>query len=250
MISLKDRNPHPRDSRIVFDEEPHLYYIDGKQTKTSVTSVIHNFFPHFDVEKVAVMTQRKNYNTRSSKYFQLSVDEIKQMWEDNRNEAATAGTHLHKSIENYYNDIPPDNSSQEFKYFLNFVDDFKGLVPYRTEWEIYDEDLNIAGSIDMLFENPDGTLDMYDWKRSKQIVESNSFQKGKGPVSHMDHCNLSHYTLQLNIYKYILETKYDKTISSMALVVCHPDNNNYLRFEIPDMAEKVTELLDAFMLTN
>ena len=32
---------------------------------------------------------------------------------------------------------------------------------------IWDKELRFAGSIDMVFENPDGTLQIYDWKKNK-----------------------------------------------------------------------------------
>ena len=43
------------------------------------------------------------------------------------------------------------------------------MKPYRTEMMVFDEHVKIAGSIDMLFENKDKTLSIYDWKRSKKI---------------------------------------------------------------------------------
>ena len=51
-----------------------------------------------------------------------------------------------------------------FCSFTEAVKDHPELKPYRTEWTIYDEDLKISGSIDMIYENPDGTLSIYDWK--------------------------------------------------------------------------------------
>jgi ATP-dependent exoDNAse (exonuclease V) beta subunit len=247
-MSLRESNKHVRDEKLFFDEAPHKYYIEGVQTKTSVTTMVHHFFPHFDAKRIAPMTQRKNYNNSKSQYYQKSVDEIIDMWEENRNSAALAGTKLHKSIENFYNNEDPQNDSIEYEYFLNFHRDFNDLVPYRTEWEIYHEDHNIAGSVDMLFENPDGTLQIYDWKRSKEISHVNGYDKGTGPVSHMDHCNYNHYSLQLNIYKFILEQKYDKKITTMALVVCHPDNknSNYLRYEVPDMQDVVKKIFNFY----
>ena len=50
------------------------------------------------------------------------------------------------------------------------------MTPYRTEWMIWDKDHKLAGSIDMIFENEDGTLSIYDWKRSKEIKKQNKWQ--------------------------------------------------------------------------
>jgi ATP-dependent exoDNAse (exonuclease V) beta subunit len=89
---------------------------------------------------------------------------------------------------------------------------FPHLKPYRTEWTVYHEDLKLAGSIDMVYENPDGTLSIYDWKRSKDITRINNFNKYALTecISHMPDANFWHYSLQLNTYKAILEKNYGK----------------------------------------
>lgn len=47
--TLSVRNAHPRDARIVFYEKPHLYEVDGSSTGyTSITTWIHQWFPHFN----------------------------------------------------------------------------------------------------------------------------------------------------------------------------------------------------------
>ena len=45
---------------------------------------------------------------------------LKDEWEINRNEASNAGTKMHLDIEKFYNNIPVDNDSEEFSYFMNF----------------------------------------------------------------------------------------------------------------------------------
>ena len=40
---------------------------------------------------------------------------------------------------------------------------------------IWDKELKFAGSIDMVYENPDGSLMIYDWKRSKAIKKTDNF---------------------------------------------------------------------------
>ena len=64
----------------------------------------------------------------------------------------------------YRGDYKNIDEQVEWEYFLQFVGDHPELKPYRTEWMIYDEDLKLAGSIDMVYENADGTLSIYDWK--------------------------------------------------------------------------------------
>ena len=61
-------------------------------------------------------------------------------------------------------------------------------------------------------ENPDGTLSIYDWKRSKDIEMKTPFKKNSVlyELRHLQDVNGVHYSLQLNIYKKILERNYNK----------------------------------------
>ena len=87
-----------------------------------------------------------------------------------RDEAAAAGTAMHYDIECYYNQCPNNNTSVEYEYFKQFLEDYPHLEPYRTEWTIFHEELRLSGSIDMVFRNKkDGTFSIYDWKRCREI---------------------------------------------------------------------------------
>ena len=91
------------------------------------------------------------------------------MWEENGKKASTAGTKMHYNIECYYNDmdVEVEEDCLEWKYFEEFEKEIGGSKePYRTEWMIWDKELKFAGSIDMTYINKDGTIDIYDWKRS------------------------------------------------------------------------------------
>ena len=134
----------------------------------------------------------------------------------------------------------------EWKYFLKYLEDTPDLKPYRTEWTIFHEDLHLAGSIDMIYENPDGTLAIYDWKRVKEIKRVNHFNKYAIPyvISHMPDSNFWHYAMQLNTYKVILEEKYGKKITELCLVQIHPDHEDgsYEIITLPDLTNDIKEL--------
>jgi len=141
-----------------------------------------------------------------------------------------------------------ETKTLEWKYFINFIKDFPHLKPYRTEWTIYHEDVKIAGSIDMIYENPDGTLSIYDWKRSKLITRINNFNKFAltPSICHLPDSNFWHYALQLNTYKVILEQKYGKKIKNMFLVRLHPDaeEKTYELIELPNLSKDIEELFE------
>ena len=69
------------------------------------------------------------------------------------------------------------------------------------------EEERLAGSIDFVAQAADGTFLIIDWKWSKNLQSkfSNDFQRMKSPLSHLDDCAGNHYSLQLNVYKYLLE---------------------------------------------
>ena len=246
METLSNKNPHERDNHITFDEGPHIYTIDGDSDFMSVTTWNHSHFEHFNADKI-IDNMMKSKKWPDSKYYGKTKDEIKAEWDKNREEAATAGTKLHYDIECYYNNVPHTNDSQEYTYFLNFVKAFPRLTPYRTEWMVWDKDLKFAGSIDMVFENPDGTLMIYDWKRSKEIKKTAPFLKFSKTdcIEHIPDTNFWHYSLQLNTYKALLEKNYGKKVTEMYLVCLYPENNDYQLWKVPEMKNEINEL---FML--
>ena len=140
------------------------------------------------------------------------------------------------------------NNSEEFEFFLRFVKENSKLIPYRTEWLIYNEDLKLAGSIDMVYENPDGTLKIYDWKRCKEILKTNKYDKYGllECISHLPDTKFWHYSLQLNMYKAILEEKYGKKVTDLYLVKLHPNNINktYELIRCADLSTEVSELFE------
>ncbi len=242
---LARKNPHPRDSHITFDEGPHIYTIDGDSGFTSVTTWNHSHFEEFDADRI-ISKMMSSKNWPKSKYFGQTPDEIKAGWEKNRDEAASAGTKMHYDIECYYNECPQKNDSVEYEYFTRFRDRYADLIPYRTEWMVYHEELRLAGSIDMIYKNPDGTLLIYDWKRSKGIEKTPRFNKYAKTecINHLPDTNYWHYCLQLNVYKAILEEKYGQKVSGMYLVCLHPNNENqsFQRIEVANLSDEVKDL--------
>ncbi|MCX8483169.1 MAG: PD-(D/E)XK nuclease family protein [Crocinitomicaceae bacterium] len=271
---LSKKNAHPRDPNLVFDEPTHKYTIttDPDSKYTSVTTWNHSHFPHFDADKViANMMKGKNWNPEN-KYWGLTAQQIKDQWSQNAESVSGAGTDLHFDIECFMNqELPegndcthrtllenyhdfldqgnkPPNESDEWNYFLQYARAFPNFKPYRTEWMIYDEELKLAGSIDMVYENPDGTLSIYDWKRAKEIKKTNSFNESALTecINHLPHTNYWHYSLQLNTYKAILEKQYNKTVTDLYLVRLHPNNTRqtYDLIKCADLSEEIKELFE------
>ena len=244
---LSEQNAHDRDNHIVFQERGHVYYVHGKRGYTSVTTLVHNAFPKFDANKI-IDGMMESPKWPESKYFGMTKSEIKQQWKANGQEAARMGTAMHLMFEYHYNQIHPEKIESykdtiEYNYFKQFTEDHSDLIPYRTEWTVYHEDFKWSGSIDMSFINEDdGTISIFDWKRCKNIEKHNNFGKRclVDGLQHIHDTNYWHYTLQLNLYKFILEKKYDKKVRDLHLVVIHPENEcrTYEKIKLPILPEK------------
>jgi hypothetical protein len=119
------------------------------------------------------------------------------------------------------------------------------LKPYRSEWVIWDADWKIAGTIDALFQDQkDGSFWLLDWKRVRTGLEPDLeatrwgyiqkddewlepvkpwAKKMPSPLQDLYNTKYWNYSLQLNMYKQILEKNYGIKIKGMKLVQFHPE---------------------------
>jgi hypothetical protein len=261
-------NHHPRDDRIQFEEETHTYTIDGvRKGWTSCTGFLHNFFGHFDADAV-IAKMMASPDWYKKPYYGMTAEQIKKQWSDKGATSSAAGTRMHLDIEHFYNAIPVatdcaleteadytrvlevdkwvPNSSDEWTHFRNYHKDIGSkFKPFRTEWLVFDEEFRVAGSVDMVYLKPDGTLAIYDWKRAESIKDENKWQKGLGPLTHLPDTNYWHYSLQLNVYRYIIQKYYGFTVSELALVILHPINPTYKVMKLNLMDEEVQDMMSA-----
>tara|TARA_A100000171_G_C2140531_1_gene155412 strand:- start:14256 stop:16169 length:1914 start_codon:yes stop_codon:yes gene_type:complete len=239
IVGFNNLNKHKRDNRIKFYSEKHIYTIDGVPAP-SASTIINRFFPEFDMEY---------WSARKAPDLGMTAIEVAKMWGDKGKIARDKGTLLHEQIENYYLGIDYIET-EEFDQFRDFLNDHIDLKPYRSEWRIFDDTLNIAGTIDLIVTN--GTKhDIYDWKRSKKVVntfdgqptEQNQWQQGVGGLSHIDDTSYNRYCLQQSLYKYILEKNYNFEIGNMYLIVMYPENDNYYKVNVPYLENEIEYIL-------
>jgi len=210
--------------------EEHKYFQDGVQY-ISVTTLRDAWFKKFDPDE----TLRKMRLKPMGKYEGMTDDDIKQEWKAKGEEASSKGTLLHKHIELFYKLEPVTNESIEYTQFQAFVQD-SSLVPYEIEWMVCDPETRIAGTIDFVAQNKDGTIDLYDWKRSSKVSEYvTAYSHCLEPeLSHIPDTTYWKYTIQLNLYKYLVEKK-GLRVKRMFLVCFHPDILNYQRYQVADV---------------
>ncbi len=237
-LLYNDYNAHPRDKDITFREEDHVYTVHGQELM-SVTTFISTLFPRFDAEGNARrVAMRKG----------IPVADILAEWEKTGQESRDLGTLLHTKIERYYQGVN-SKETDDYRLFLRFAQEHP-LVPYRTEWAIYDEHWRIAGMIDFL-DCQNGVYNIYDWKRSaklvddhdRPIVNSRYGSRALAPLGHLHDTSYYHYALQLSLYKMILERNYGIHVERLFLGVFHPNHTRPYLVPVPFLETELNLVL-------
>jgi hypothetical protein len=275
-IHLEQQTPHALDSTITFTEDDHKYSIldtDGTWISdgiTSVSTLIHEFFPHFDPDHI-ISKMRNSPRFKYGKYVGMSDDDIKTLWKNNGESASSRGTKLHFLLECHNNGYDLNNSPftgipEVQDYFRWYAINMMNEVPFRTELRMHTgRTLRLAGTADLITIDKNHpapsdcnsvlSVHLKDWKFSKAIKKSNSYEKGYGVCKHLDNCNYIHYALQQNMYQWMLETYYTSwnynghvydtiRVVSKHLVIFHenhPRDGYYL--ELPDMHDVVSNMI-------
>ena len=174
MQRFTDAGMYEQDQYIDFEPERHIYTYKGENRLLPVSSLIAYFFEAFDAQAAA---------QRQYERYHIPIEETLKKWERIGKMAREVGTFVHEQTECYFRDgtfatacpftfedkTEMISVEKERQHFLRFVSDY-AIQPYRQEWPVYDTDLNIAGTIDMVCKEADGEFTIYDWKRSSKVV--------------------------------------------------------------------------------
>ena len=175
----------------------------------------------------------------------LGPDEIKTMWKMKGSEAAACGSYMHYLFEAHINGYAVPQTSPEFRMLIKFLDKMQGWRAYRTEWVVFAENENLAGSIDFCAVDNEGSLALIDWKRSANLAEKFwSPCAMLPPLGRIPDCAGSHYRLQLNAYRHIIEKYYGYKVSKMFIVGTHPDRQlDPFIDEVPRMEAEIEAIM-------
>jgi hypothetical protein len=246
-----------RDGAISFDEPSHTYTVaDVVGTFVSVTGLLHEHFHPFKGNIIATAMAKSENLHKNAAYAEIakivSIPVRKKMIQRQWAQTAVLGTDMHayaeERLNRNYTVVEDANESAPIEYhylsaYLNSLVDI-GMIPWGIEKRLWDAIAMLAGSVDYIGRTPDGRYHLKDWKRSGNI---SSIGKGRGTSAHTRHlkdCNLMHYYIQLNLYKYLLETYYGITVDSMEIVNFHPNNNGYMVYAVPVLAKVIAGIIN------
>jgi hypothetical protein len=262
---LKARHPHARDRRVHFESEGHTYFVDGQRCSgnwVSTTALVSDLFPKFDADEV-IERMMSSPRWPSSKYYGMTPEAIKALWQTTKDEAMELGNEMHKQIEHFYQhgteptglvsaaaggeeaaNVISLDMRREMQLFRDFRNDHAAeLTPYRSEMFMFAEDVAVTGCADMLYKDQGGNIVLCDWKRSKAIETANRWRTGTHwATGRLPDCNFVRYSLQLGIYKRILEGHYGFSVAGAFIVVLHPNQAGYMKLVAMDLDDVVSSV--------
>ena len=211
---------HPSGEKITFHEAEHIYETDSCKEFTSCTTFIGEYFEKFDTELVS---------SRYAKKHGLEQSDVINMWDDKKDKACHLGTRVHyyceMSMENKELPLAENDDERDlFRVGESAVTRLKNKYEFvATEEIVFSNKYKIAGMIDLLMRDPiNGDLLILDWKTNKKITKENRWQSGLGPIKHLEDTSFNHYSLQLSLYKRIMQEEgYFDNVGDIRLGLIH-----------------------------
>ena len=265
-VLLEQLHPGLSDGKVQFKKIGHKYYFpweceeDTKRLAPilSTTTFIGQFGDHFPKEEAAEEKAAKGgYDASEGKG--KTKEEILALWEY----WADKGTSTHYLFHAYFNRMPYQKGTWEKHLLKRFLADHPNLKIYWSERLLADIELRIGGSADAVFQCLDrpGWFYLVDWKTCRQILRhaidkcykvNGKCQPKPGEVckrymphpavSHLEQCNFNKYSLQLSIYRYMLETTENMRFVGQALVVINGRLLDYDKHETPYLRQEIDDM--------
>ncbi len=230
---------------VKYYDKPHKYYVDDTEL-ISVTTLIHEYQEVFDEEY---------WSDYKSIEYKIDQSLVKRGWNFINKKGTLNGSIVHDYAENLFQnkifEYPKELILNEFGFdpiwdeFLItkehvdkfYSDSFDKLIPIRTEFVVYDKESLIGGMLDMLFYNKKyDELQIFDWKTNKSFSLSNSDRYLKNELQTIEDCDLNIYSLQLGIYKYIIEKNVGIKLGDSYIVWFSHNNPTYKIIKVKDLS--------------
>jgi len=200
----------------------------------------------------------------------VTEEQVKNEWLYKNHHATYEGSVLHDYIENYLSNriFPyPKESPEGLKFeeiketfeimrkqFIDFYEKAVRpghLIPIRSELVVGDSDYGITGMVDQLFwSTKHNEFQIWDWKTNTVLNMDNKYgNKMSHILSDLDDCEYNTYSLQLGVYKHIIEKNTKIKIGRCFLVWFNEENENFKVIKTKNFDDRVKEMID-FKIEN
>ena len=213
-----------KDRNFTFDEGSHTYRYDSTKYD-SVTTFLKTFKVPFD---------REYWSKRKAEERGVDVSVVLNEWQQKANNANSLGTRVHKWIEDFWSgnapEVPEDDDIRDrIDKFMEMYDKrLNVLMPLQSELKIFSRKWRLAGTIDQPFlfwaeqENMPFLI-IGDWKTNGEFRDDNHpkgrYKKLLRPFSHLYENHHNDYSIQISLYRLILEE--EANIQTQDGFLCH-----------------------------
>lgn len=240
---------HPSGIEIEFFEDTHLYesIVDGHSlTYTSGTGVIHSCFPKFDPSgEIAKRCALKEG---------ITVEALQAKWKAKGATACEFGTRVHETCEDIElgrdklrNEPRDEKETRTFKNAVIMATKFRNQLDILgVEKIVFSPKLEIAGTIDLFARSrKDGSYIIIDHKTNQSIERENKWGSfALEPIEHIPNVNFYIYSLQLNLYQYLLQTEgYVPKQSKFKLFLNHITETQAELIELPQLQVEIRDIM-------
>lgn len=217
-------------SPLTFKEKKHIYLVNNKALKISVSGLIKKYVKFVDYDGIAKSIDIK---------MDLPIGTTKKAWTDKSDKACDTGNKAHYFGEDYtFNrDILP--STQFEKAIVAFWDSLPGhIVPVFTELKMYHLELMFGGTADIILYNTiTEKFIIADYKTNEDIFKNFKGKKLKAPFLDLLESGFNKYQLQFSFYQILFEQT-GLEVERRLLVWLKPDGT----FDMYDTEDLTTEL--------
>lgn len=238
---------------IKFYDEPHKYYLNDREL-ISVTTLIHKYEEEFNEDY---------WSNYKSEQFRVTQKEVLRAWNFINKKGTIKGSAIHDYAENLFQnkkfEYPKQLILNEFgfdpvfneyqitkKHVDSFYNDVRGkLIPIKAEFVVYDRESLIAGMLDMLFYNiKKKEFQIWDYKTNKNFTFEMKSRHLLGDLCVLEACDLEIYSLQLELYKQIIERNTSIKLGKSYIVWFSHNNDSYKVIETKDRKFYVNHIIN------
>lgn len=251
-------------TQVKFFEKNHKYTINDEDAYASVSGILKKYEKKFETERIA-----KSVAERSGKDVEIVLNE----WAYKRDYSCHKGSEFHAFVENFLErrkisldkdafivflkknksifdqndvDLYYNEMAHLINNFLNFYEWWKeDHILLKSEFVVGDKKTKLCGMLDNLsYNKKTKKLSIFDYKTNKEIkIDNPRGETLLAPFTHLQDCEHVKYSLQIWLYKLIIERNTPFEIGE-GNIVWVSGKDNYILYPILNLKDEANTILD------
>jgi hypothetical protein len=251
-------------SHVKFFKKNHKYTIGDEQAKTSVSGILKKYEKKFETDRVAKLVAQRDGR---------DVEDVLNEWNYKRDYSCHKGSEFHSFVENFLErrkvtldkeafivflkknkteflqedvDLYYNEMAHLINNFLNFYNWWsEDHVLIKSEFVIGDAKSKLCGSLDNLsYNKKTKKLSIFDYKTNKEIkIDNPRGDTLLAPFTHLQDCELVKYSLQIWLYKLIIERNTPFEVGD-GNIVWVSGKDNYILYPTLNLKDEAETILN------